>query len=137
MLDKAALKEIGQVTGEHYGGYTVYVDPVESKSSVFYTGSAPDASELVRITYRIFRTPSAKRFVLRHFHNATEVDRVFAEKHPREVGLFFRANEHVARRSRRTDGTYTFTIAAGRKVDDPLQQLELEMMIDNVTEVTA
>jgi len=111
-----------------YSEYTVSVDPVEAKTSVHY-GEAVNG-RLARFTYRLFRIPSQKRLVVRHFHDATPEDRQHTEGGMQLQGALFYQSRHAANRHRRPDGTFAYHIIGGRFVDDPLVQVELEMMID-------
>ncbi|MGN7969324.1 hypothetical protein [Microbacterium sp. 22296] len=122
---------IPQTTGTRqcaYAGYLIEVSPTDSPSNVHYAEAAN--AQLVRFTHRIFRIPSQRRFIVRHFHDATAADRAETERTLLLTGELFHRYRHIARRTRRPDGTFHFRMVAGPMVQDPLLQLELEMMID-------
>lgn len=119
----------------YYPGYSVDISIEDSKASVHYDASA--RGQLTRFTFILFRIPSQKRFLVRFFHDATDEDRKLIESKLHLQGLLFFHSRHLARRDRRSDGTYAFSIYGGALVDDPLVQLELEMMIDLTSGVSA
>lgn len=91
-----------------------------------------ETGKLVKYHYRIFRVPSQKLFILKHCVDSTEADRAEAERvlaqMPRGAWPIW---EPWADKCRSADGTYYFwRVFMGTFLDDPLMQLELEMMID-------
>lgn len=123
------------VRGRAFAGYTVEIDSEDSKTSVLYRPTSD--GRLARFTYRAFRIPSQRRFVIRHFHDATAADRAETEEFAPLIGALYNRNRNVVTRYRRNDGTYGFVLIGGTFVDDPLVQLELEMMIDLSSGVSA
>lgn len=114
-----------------YANYTVEVDDIESASDPWYEDQG---SHLLKVHYRVFRIPSKKKLVLRHFAASTAEDRAEAESMLPKLPRAFEIWEGIgkARRKVHTTKRYVyFTVPAGHFVDDPLIQLELEMMIDN------
>ncbi|MEV7875558.1 hypothetical protein [Microbacterium sp. NPDC089188] len=111
-----------------YAGHTVKIDTRESTTSVHYDTATNGA--LARFTYRLFRIPSERLLIVRYFHDATMEDRQHAEQALHIQGALFYQNRSEAQRRKRPDGTFVFRIIGGRIVDDPLVQLELEMMIE-------
>lgn len=117
-----------------YAGYTIEVDPVDSPSRVRYA-EAPNG-RLARFTHRIFRIPSQRRFIVRHFQDSTPADRAHTMRALILTGEVFYKNRHISTRSRRSDGTWSYRLISGPWVEDPFAQLELEMMIDQTSGVT-
>lgn len=119
-----------------YTDYKISISDVLSKDSVHY--DAPGhGGRLARFTHNLHRIPSEKRFIVNMFHDATEQDRQFAERTLSNHLMLYAQSRDLARRDRRKDGTYVFSIAVGQIVGDPMVQLELEMMIDLSSAVTA
>lgn len=120
-----------------YADYTVEVDVVDSTSRIWYEDRGPD---VLKVHYRVFRIPSRRAFVIRHFAAATATDRGEAEAMAPRIPRLFEAWEGAGRATKRrhpTKGHYYWSVAAGTFIDDPLVQLELEMMIDRGAEVDA
>lgn len=121
-----------------YDDYTVEIGPTNSTS----TFTEPDAGDVRRVYYWVFRVPSQKRFIVRPFHDASAGDMadLTCKLKSGRIPSGWRGAEYKGkghRRRRRADGTYEFYAAFGRILDDPLMQLELEMMIDLGSDVTA
>ena len=119
-----------------YSNYTCRVAERDSIGSVKYMDSVDDGA-MLRVHYFVVRVPSRREFVIRHFHDATEEDRanvICPSKVARDFELW-EAQGH-AYKYRHSMGHYYWAVAVGRRVDDPLIQLELEMMIDLDSAVT-
>lgn len=100
----------------------------------------PDSNgALVKYHYRISRIPSQKLFILRHCKDSTPEDREKAERSlaamPEGHWADFPSDRWFKRRS--TRGFFFWTAYIGRYLDDPLIDLELEMMIDLTTSEVA
>lgn len=115
-------------------GWTVKVG-ADAPVEVYYDESQT-TGELLRVHARISRSPSRREYILRHLRGATDADRADAMK------LFPRLYEHFDRWEAagltqrwmdRRDRTWYFTARIGMFVEDPLIQLELEMMIDHTS----
>ncbi|MFJ4175811.1 hypothetical protein [Microbacterium sp. NPDC089696] len=92
-----------------------------------------DGGRVLKIHYRAFRVPSEKKFIVRNYAPSTETERAEAERMlhllPRIYGHW--EQDGRAKRCRHsTTGTYFWSAPCGSFLDDPLMQLELEMMID-------
>lgn len=118
-----------------YADYSVVVRQ-DSVVSVKYTDGANGG--IVRAIYDVARIPSRRQFVISMRADATDADRRhLAATLPGIASLASRAEsvhpEHVAKRKIAVDGgrIFAFVFTAGLRVDDPLVQLELEMMIDD------
>lgn len=114
-----------------YANYTVKVDDVESVTAPWYEERG---SQMLKVHYRVYRIPSKKKLILRHFAGSTAEDRAEAEAVLPRLQRAFEIWENQAKARRRkhsTAGYIYFAIPAGHLVDDPLVQLELEMMLDN------
>lgn len=112
-------------------GWTVKVGP-DAPVDVYYD-EAQRTGELLRVHFRLSRSPSRREYILRHLAGSTDADRAEAMKvFPRLYEVFDRCEAvGLAQRWKdRKDGTWYFTMRMGTPVDDPLIQLELEMMID-------
>jgi len=113
-----------------YGDYTVEIGA--DLSTVCRIEAT--AHELTRIHYCVYRVPSEKKFVIRHHKDATAEDRQRAERGAINWtrGWWEYYCEARARRRRNpTTGVYYWRWPMGTLLDDPLIQLELEMMIDS------
>lgn len=112
-----------------YANYTVRIGE-DLQRHVTYEESA--AGRLMRVHHRISRVPSRQEFVLRHFADATVEDRFDAESRIARIPVTFFNWEQagVVYRKKAAAGYWFFYARAGRPVNDPLVQLELEMMID-------
>lgn len=114
-----------------YANYSVEVDDVESATAPWYEDRG---TQMLKVHYRVFRIPSKKKLILRHFAGSTSEDRAEAQSILPKLQRAFEIweNEAKARRRKHSTGGYIyFTIPAGHLVEDPLVQLELEMMLDN------
>lgn len=99
---------------------------------VFYTENREETC-LIRVHYRYAKVPAHKVFTIRHLKGATDEDREIAMKSFEELPEVFRDLERGGKphRAMNKQGRYwVFSFAMGRRVEDPLIQLELEMMID-------
>lgn|GEM_PF-3035495 len=119
-----------------YASYTLIVDEKPSANKVRYEDRGPD---VLRVHFQIYRIPSLREFKLMHFVDATESDRARAEAMiPKIPGLFeLWERDGIATKQRHSKGYYYWSLAVGSFVDDPFLQLELEMMIDLNSEMTA
>lgn len=113
-----------------YAGYTVRIGD-EFPRDVFYTDST--AGTLMRAHFRVSRVPSRQEFVVRPLRGATAADLAEMTAKIASIRQTFRSAElkGVARRLWKREGQYWFFyVYMGTPCDDPLVQLELEMMID-------
>ncbi|WP_223626754.1 hypothetical protein [Microbacterium sp. EST19A] len=88
---------------------------------------------VLKIHYRVYRVPSLRKFVLRNYAPSTATERAEAERMLKHMPRLFELWEADgrARKRRHTKGHYYWTAPCGSFLDDPLVQLELEMMLDN------
>ena len=117
-------------------GWTVRILPTLDKFLVYY---AECDGELARFTVNAIRCPQTKELEVRHRHGCTAeerakdlellVRRAAVDRSHRLPGLW-------SRFKRNSDGKWAYRITLGEFVEDPLIQLELEMMIDLSTGVT-
>lgn len=117
---------------DKYANYTIRVGEDDLNQRVSYREAA--AGGLLRVHYRVSRVPSRQEFVLRHCVDATAADRAQAvdrlDRLPSAFANWEKADV-VWRRKARIGGYWFFYAFAGTPVDDPLVQLELEMLIDS------
>lgn len=117
-----------------YSGYDVEIrEARRSKVRVFV-----DSEGIVmRVHTVVKRIPSEKKFVVLHLIGRTDDERVFGERYGDALtrGHWARYGKWLKRR--RPEGTYYFEQMVGVPAPDPFMQLELELMIDATTEVTA
>ncbi|MFS6529718.1 hypothetical protein V8Z69_07570 [Microbacterium aurugineum] len=114
-----------------YSNYTVEVSDERSHLDVWYEDRGP---KVLRVHYRVFRIPSKKKFVIKHLANATAADCAEVERLIPSIPRMFANWEDggpVKKARNRDAGYYFWWVSAGSYVDDPIVQLELEMMIDN------
>lgn len=113
-----------------YAGYSVRIAQTDSRAHVKYLDDAA-TGELLRVHYVVCRVPSRREFVIRHYHDATPEDRARIVR-PENVARVFEYWESIgaAHKRRASKGYYWWGAAGGHLVDDPMVQLELEMMID-------
>ncbi|KAA9134843.1 hypothetical protein [Microbacterium caowuchunii] len=92
----------------------------------------------VRYHYRVFRVPSQQRFTLRHCADATPADRERAERVLASLpaGGWATLAAWGELQARAGDGAPCTYLWLGSRLDDPLMQLELEMMLDLASELT-
>ncbi|WP_100811940.1 MULTISPECIES: hypothetical protein [unclassified Microbacterium] len=85
-----------------------------------------------RLHYFIYRVPSRKEFVLRHMAGSTPAERESAERVLALMpdGRWARYRPKCWFKYRTPAGHYCWRVSLGRFLDDPVVQLELEMMID-------
>lgn len=125
------------ISGGKYAGYTVEVSKNDAKHDIWYEDRGP---QVLRVHYRLYRIARSRKFLLKHFETATAEDRANAEATLRDVPRFFAVNEAAGKASKwrhPEEGYYYWTFCAGTMLDDPMLQLEFEMMIDLDSEVTA
>lgn len=98
---------------------------------------------LLRVHYRVSRVSARPgEYCLRHFTEASQADREKAEAVVRSMDLdrafrYWAARDVVRRRRWSQDRRRWFEfVYMGTRVDDPLVQLELEMMIDTTSGVS-
>lgn len=91
-------------------------------------------TDLLRVHYRVTRLPSEKRFTLRHLQDASPAERARTEQQIPRLAQLFESWESIDAAIRRpyrgNRRCALFVVMAGTPVEDPLIQLELEMMID-------
>lgn len=117
--------------GWQYHGWTVRVGE-DMPRQIFYTENRAGI-ELLRVHYRVSRAPAKRQFVMRHLTGATERDRTEAMAHFRQLPWVFERNERRGAADRvlnRAGRFWVYYMYRGTPVEDPLIQLELEMMID-------
>lgn len=94
------------------------------------------AGRVLKIHYRAYRVPSKHEFVIRHYAWSTDTERKEGERMlhilPRIFWLW--ESDGRAKKRRHQDGHYFWTAPCGSFLDDPLIQLELEMLIENPSE---
>jgi hypothetical protein len=125
--------------GHKYHGWTVRVGedwPCSPEVAEDLLGRG-----LMRIHCRASRTPSKREFVIRSFSGATEEDRAKQLKLMSRIHRTFEQAEAtpgiVQRVLNRAGRYWIYVIWPGSPIEDPLIQLELEMMIDLHSEVSA
>ena len=96
------------------------------------------AGMVVRFSGMYSRIPSRKVFRLRMKYDATEKERAIAKRvlELMPAGEWARIPDLWEKRRYGSDGRWCFSQTRGSFVDDPLVQLELEMMIDDAADVT-
>lgn len=121
---------MAQITDPTYTGFTVVRLPDRGK--VFYSSNARDTSEILRTFYRIYRTADTRTLAIEVVTDANEDERSFVDELVKRgmVGRFLQRWErdlglwHLP-------GSNTFYRAGGWIVEDPLLDLELELMLDS------
>lgn len=116
-----------------YDDYSVEITAEISHMTVWHE---PCRDKVRRVCFWVHRRPSQKRFIVQLFADANAEDEAFVRESVQtgQIPAFWRAGENTGiayRRRRRTDGTYEFYRGFGRFPDDPLVQLELEMILDS------
>lgn len=124
--------------------YTTYTARVGRDSTLPVRYEEAVGGGLVRVHYTLNRIPSRREFVIWNRRDATPEDRGRAQALlpglPSWFALVERESpESIAKLkvSDSGDRVFAFQLAGGRAVDDPLIQLELEMMIECTSEVDA
>ncbi|MEV7768307.1 hypothetical protein [Microbacterium sp. NPDC086615] len=109
----------------------------EDTRNKVYLSESVGGSDLIRVHYRIARLSGETGYTLAHFSNATDADRKRAVENAAHYGdldhLFERLDAEGALFRRRFPGDRRRWLTYGmfgNSIDDPLVQLELEMMID-------
>lgn len=115
-----------------YDDYSIEISPKVAPIGVW---TEPRGVDVLRVHYRVFRIPSEKRFVVHRFRDANAEDDAYLESSIARgvIAASWRGGEKSGagyRRIRRSNGTYSFRGHFGRLLDDPMMQLELEMMLD-------
>lgn len=101
-----------------------------------YFEGAVDDDGLLRVHYRIERVTGRAGYVVRHFAAASEEDRTEAleivDRLNLDCGFRYWSAHDVVRRERWCEDRRRWVefVDMGTRVEDPLVQLELEMMID-------
>ncbi|WP_454113344.1 hypothetical protein [Microbacterium maritypicum] len=119
-----------------YADYTVRIGD-EYPLDVYYDEDV-EGDRLLRVHARVSRTPSRKEFVLRPLRGATDADRARLERWADTIRRLFRSCDVAGvpyRKWNRAGQCWIFVIYLGTPVEDPLVQLELEMMIDLDSEI--
>jgi len=116
-----------------YGDYSIVLGDEDYPRDCYYRENHR-GDALLRVHYRVTRLPSKKEITLRHLRDATPADRERAEAEWGKLRQSFAGWEHIGAVRR---GKYAqnprcaiFVAMCGTPVEDPLVQLELEMMID-------
>ncbi len=126
-----AFEYVVQDRRSRFYGWTVR-EGDDLSSKVHYTMNRP-GTDLLRVHYRLARVPSRRLFTLRHLRGATHEDRAQARECFHRIPAMFAGLEAkgAARRCLNREGRYwVYSVYLGRPLEDPLVQLELEMMID-------
>lgn len=91
-----------------------------------------DDGTWAKFYYRIYRSPSHKEFTLRVCPDATAEERAHAIRvlNTMPAGGWAEFRPQCWLKRRREGGYYTWHVYGGDLIDNPLIQLELEMMID-------
>lgn len=124
------------ITTGKYAGYTVEISKNDSPQDIWYEERGP---QVLRVHYRVYRIPRSRKFLLKHFSAASAEDRVNAEATLQGIPAFFAGCEVRGKASKwrhPEEGYYYWTFCAGTMLDDPMMQLEFEMMIDLAEGVT-
>lgn len=118
-----------------YAGYTVEVGEDIFSQQIWFEERPPFS--VLRVHYVVTRTPSEKTFRVRHLSGSTEADRQKIEAQLADIPRLFDVFERggATTRKRRDDGKHYVYTYAGTLVDDPLANLELEMMVDGSSSV--
>lgn len=137
--------------GETPGDWTMILDP----HCKFYGWTIREGADLsiapymdqdvlgrgfLRVHYRVTRTPSKREFVLRHLTGSTIDERARARRVMANVANWFaraEARGAACQHLNRAGRFWIYSVYAGTPLNDPLIQLELEMMIDLHSEVSA
>lgn len=92
-----------------------------------------DGGSVLKVHYRAYRLPSENAFYIRHYRWSSDTERAEAERVLRILPRIWPLweSDGRARKRRHPDGYYYWTAPCGTLLDDPLIQLELEMMLDN------
>ncbi len=116
--------------------YADYTIQRKDGGKVVYSESALYPELTVRCFYRIVRIPSTKTLIVYTFIDANDQEREWVENalERGNIGRIFRQWENAGftHRRRRKDGTYQFSATGGGALDDPLIDLELEMMLGDL-----
>lgn len=116
-----------------YADYSVHVG-ADYPKDVYYEYDHPTP---LRLHYGVIRVPSRKEFIVRNFRDATARDRTETERELPKIPITFAAVERRIPRQRMKNGRWFWAWAFGTPAEDPLVQLELEMMIDLGSDVSA
>lgn len=114
-----------------YHGYTVRIGDDYPRTP--YVDEDILGRGLMRVHCRVSRTPSKREFVVRSFSGSTDAERAGAAKLVHRVHRMFEraeASGGVSRVLNREGRFWVYYILPGSPIEDPLIQLELEMMID-------
>ena len=111
-------------------GWSVRVGS-DLREEVYYDSNA-SRTALLRVHFRIARIPSRRRYQLQHLHGSTDADRAEALSYLPDLPATFDrlATAGHSQSFLPSDGVFWEGIWLGTPVEDPLIQLELEMMID-------
>lgn len=123
------MSKITPAAARRYADYTTVVAEDTDYGSVI---DQLDDGTWAKFYYRIFRVPSSKEFTLRMCRDATPREREHAarvlESMPSGGWSKFRPEVWFKRRSPK--GYFHWHVFGGEPLEDPLVQLELELMID-------
>jgi hypothetical protein len=119
-----------------YSDYSTTVDRAWRTTSVI---EEMDDGTYAKFFYRILRIPSRKEFVLRLCPDTTPQEAEYALKTLNSMpdGGWAIFDPEFWFKRRWAAGHYSWHIFGGLRIDDPLIQLELELMIDLTNEVTS
>ncbi|WP_282847214.1 hypothetical protein [Microbacterium oxydans] len=94
---------------------------------------------VLKVHCRMFRIPSRREFVVRHFSASTVDERADGQRVLRLLPRLFEHWEADGRAHRRknTDGSWYWTAPVGTFLNDPLEHLQLKHSIDLSSEMSA
>ena len=118
-----------------YRGYTVRLVG-DCKQPARYCNDGP---RVVRVFYRVVRIPSRRLFQVQLMPGATPQERAWVSRTLHLVPSDFEMYEEAYALKRRSPSGefYYWSLVMGFPLDDPMMQLELEMMIDQDQDVHA
>lgn len=117
-----------------YSDYDVEIRPARNN----HVRVAVIDGEVVRLCTRAHRVPALKKFVVYVYIGADASDVAFIEKWARCLprgGWAQFADQWRRRKSQ--NGRWNYVLEVGRVAPDPFAQLELELMIDATSQVSA
>lgn len=119
-----------------YADYAVEYRPAKSNRA---HASVDENGNVIRWLFQIHRIPSEKLFVVFIYDGATpaEVERISHDCAALPYGEWARFPDRWWRSQYRRTARVFYRQTRGIRADDPFTQLELEMLIDATSEVTA
>lgn len=118
---------------KRYAGYSTEVQADSGRVTIKIIDGV-----VYRMAFRFYREPSTRRFILKCCTDATDHERSFARGlvhlMPEGYWAFLSGSDWFRFKSK--NGRIAYRQLGGLGADDPLAQLELEMMIDNTRELS-